>query len=291
MKIIILGANGMLGHALFTRYSANPNFEVFGTIRNSNAALFSKAPFNKNIFSDIDLLNFKSIKDVLFKLRPALVFNCVGLTKHNTLELNPKDCIEINSLLPHIIKSFCDEIDAQFITFSTDCVFSGSRGLYSEHDFADADDIYGRTKYLGEVIDNNSITIRTSIIGHELQTRHGLLEWFLSNTKSCSGYTKAFFSGFPTAYLAKIIEEYILNRPNLSGLFHIASPAISKFELLTLINAAYKKNIHIVPDESIVINRSLNGSSFAEITGFMTPSWTEMVEFMHQSFVESNLHV
>jgi dTDP-4-dehydrorhamnose reductase len=173
------------------------------------------------------------------------------------------------------------------IFISTDCVFSGKKGFYSELDNPDPIDVYGQTKLLGEPSGKNVLTIRTSIIGHELNNSQGLLEWFLSQNKVCKGYTSAFFSGFPTTYLAKIFLEFIISN-EFSGLYHIASKPISKYELLLLIKEIYGLNIHIVPSDEIVIDRSLNGALFEKASGFISPEWPELVEFMYQAHKESN---
>lgn len=166
---------------------------------------------------------------------------------------------------------------------STDCVFSGQRGRYAETDLPDAIDLYGRSKLLGEVSGNRSITLRTSIIGHELQSQHALINWFLAQEGRCFGHRKAIFSGFPTVVLAEIIRDVIIPRDDLAGVFHVAAEPISKYDLLKLVAETYGKEIEIIPDDSVVIDRSLDSSRFNKISGFVPPSWPAMIAKMHES--------
>jgi dTDP-4-dehydrorhamnose reductase len=170
--------------------------------------------------------------------------------------------------------------NSRFIHISTDCVFSGAKGGYLESDASDAKDLYGRSKYLGEVDYPNAITLRTSIIGHELQSCHSLIDWFFSQQGQCRGFTRAVFSGVPTFVLAKIIRDVVIPRPKMHGLYHVAAAAISKYELLKLVAEVYGKEIIIQPDDSLVIDRSLNPARFTEATGFITPPWPEMIKTM-----------
>ncbi|MFM8331419.1 MAG: dTDP-4-dehydrorhamnose reductase family protein, partial [Candidatus Methylumidiphilus sp.] len=187
-----------------------------------------------------------------------------------------------NSLLPHRLATLCSIAGARLIHISTDCVFSGDRGGYTEDDPSDARDVYGKTKFLGEVTDSHTITLRTSIIGHELQTTHGLVEWFLSQERQCKGYTKAIFSGLPTVVLARIISDIVISRPDLSGVYHLAARPISKYELLNLIAAVYGKEIEIIPDDQFVVDRSLSAERFRVATGYVAPDWANLVKLMHK---------
>ena len=172
-------------------------------------------------------------------------------------------------------------MNARFIHMSTDCVFSGRDGLYRESDFADADDLYGRSKYLGEVDYPNAITLRTSIIGHELGGgARSLVGWFLAQDGSVQGYSKAIFSGLPTVELARVIKDYVLPRPEMNGLWHVSAEPIDKLELLRLVAKAYGKQIEIRPDDSVRIDRSLNSDRFRAETGFEPLPWPELVRSM-----------
>jgi dTDP-4-dehydrorhamnose reductase len=223
-----------------------------------------------------------SVDGLLATVRPDVVINCIGIVKQDAAAKDPIPSIAINSLFPHQVAAMCARSNARLIHISTDCVFSGRGGNYRESDTPDAEDLYGRSKLLGEVTEYDSLTIRTSIIGRELRSRYGLLEWFLAqNGKTVRGFTRAIFSGFTTRALARILGDIIERRPALHGLWHVASAPISKFDLLSLIKSVYDVNIAIEPDPTFVCDRSLNGDRFREATGFTPPSWPDMIRDMH----------
>jgi len=182
--------------------------------------------------------------------------------------------------MPHRMANLCRLVGARFIHVSTDCVFSGESGSYKETDLTDARDIYGKSKALGEVVDGGAITLRTSTIGHELQARDGLLEWFLAKEGRCKGYTNAIFSGMPSVLFAQVIRDFVIPNENLLGLYHVGAEPIDKFSLLQLIANAYGKDIDIAPDEKLVINRSLDTEKFRQATGYVPPSWIDMIALM-----------
>jgi dTDP-4-dehydrorhamnose reductase len=169
------------------------------------------------------------------------------------------------------------------IHISTDCVFNGKKGNYTEVDPSDAEDLYGRTKFLGEVSYPHTITLRTSIIGRELKTRLGLIEWFLAQKGEIQGYKKAIYSGFTTDELSRIVMDYIIPRPDLSGVYNVSSDPISKFDLLGLAKESFRHNVNISPNEEFIIDRSLNSTRFRQATGYNPPSWPEMIEMMTQN--------
>lgn len=173
---------------------------------------------------------------------------------------------------------------ARLIHFSTDCVFSGKQGQYKEDDFADAYDLYGRTKYLGEVDYENAITLRTSIIGHELESKRSLVDWFLNQSSEVKGFRKAIFSGLPTIEIARIVREYVIPNPKLRGLYHLSVDPISKYDLLRMVGTIYGKDIAIIPDDELIIDRSLNSDRFRSATGFKPKPWLELVEAMHNEY-------
>jgi dTDP-4-dehydrorhamnose reductase len=223
-----------------------------------------------------------SVDELLAAVHPDVVINCIGIVKQDAAAKDPIPSIAINSLFPHQVAAMCARSNARLIHISTDCVFSGRDGNYRESDTPDAEDLYGRSKLLGEVTEYDSLTIRTSIIGRELRSRYGLLEWFLAqNGKTVRGFTRAIFSGFTTRALARILGDIIERRPALHGLWHVASAPISKFDLLSLIKSVYDVNIAIEPDPTFVCDRSLNGDRFREATGFTPPSWPDMIRDMH----------
>ena len=213
---------------------------------------------------------------------PDVVVNCIGLVKQLAQAEDPLVAIPINALLPHRLARLCDLAGARLIHLSTDCVFDGSRSMYAESDCSDAKDLYGRSKYLGEVNYGNAVTLRTSIIGHELSSAHGLVNWFLSQQGEVKGYTRAIFSGLPTVELARVLRDFVITKSELRGMYHVSAEPISKFELLGLVAQTYGKTIEITPDASVAIDRSLDSSRFRGVTGYAPPSWLNLVRDMHQ---------
>lgn len=194
---------------------------------------------------------------------------------------DPLQAIPINAMLPHRLSRLCELAGARLVQISTDCVFSGEKGNYRESDPSDAKDLYGKSKFIGELSSPHTITLRTSIIGHELQSAHGLLGWFLSQEERYNGYAKAIFSGLPTVVLAQIFRDEVIPRPELSGVYHVAGQPISKYDLLKLIATVYGKQIEIVRDDKFVIDRSLNAERFREATGYVAPEWPTLIKTMH----------
>lgn len=271
----------MLGNAMFQFFSEKGTHEVWGTVRNKNLKSFFKIEHRDQVISDIDVLNQQALVALLTQVKPDYVINCIGLVKQLAEADDPLVTLPINSLLPHQLARLCALSGARLLQISTDCVFSGSIGNYSEDDLSDATDLYGKSKFIGEVDYPNTVTIRTSIIGHELQSQHSLIDWFLTQQEKCNGYTKAIFSGFPTIVLAEIIHDHILTNMHLTGIYHVAAKPISKFDLLTLVAQIYGKDIEIIKNEKVCIDRSLNASKFNKTTDYQPPPWTELVKKMH----------
>ena len=291
MKILILGISGMLGHKAFERFSFNEKFEVYGTLKNGSYInkYFSESKNSKNIFSEIDALDLNTVTRLIDELSPDIILNCIGIVKQIKEAKNPLLSIEINSLFPHKIASYIENSKTRLIHISTDCVFSGVKGNYLETDHSDANDLYGKTKFLGELKTyKNSITLRTSIIGPELKGRLSLLEWFLNTKKEVNGFTNAIYSGFTTLELTNIIENYVILNPNISGLFNVSSDSISKHDLLNIIAKVYKKNITIKPFGEFKSDKSLNGDLFKETFAFNPKSWEEMIVEMYNSKNKTN---
>lgn len=280
MRILILGITGMLGNTLFRYLRLNPALIVQGTLRSGKSrTVYADLPEDV-VIEGVDADNFDSITMAVNRARPNVVINAVGLIKQLQSSKDPLNALPLNALFPHRLARLCQVAGARLIHVSTDCVFSGRQGAYKETDFPDADDLYGRSKLLGEVDYDNAITLRTSIIGHELNSRNGLIGWFLSQEGHAAGFTRAIFSGFPTVEIARIIEQRVLPNPSLHGLYHVASEPISKHDLLRLVAEAYGKDIEITPDESLVIDRSLDASRFNRATSYQPPSWPELVHTM-----------
>lgn len=281
MKILVLGASGMLGNAMVRVLSEDATSTVVGTVRSGAAKRFFAPSIADKLIVGVDVENQDALVRLFADVRPDVVINCIGLVKQLAQAEDPLMALPVNALLPHRLARLCELGGARLVHMSTDCVFSGKKGGYRETDFPDAEDLYGRSKFLGEVAYPHSITLRTSIIGHELQSAHGLIGWFLSQDAKCKGYTRAIFSGFPTVVLAKIIRDVVLPRTDLSGVYHVAAQPISKYDLLRLVAEVYGKSIEIVPDGALAIDRSLDASRFNEATGYTPPSWRDLIATMH----------
>ena len=285
-RILVIGANGMLGSSIHRYFSRKTNFTVLGTVRLEEVkSRFSIAGFD-NIVSGIDVGHLHNLAQVLSDFKPNVVFNCVGLIKQLAESKNPVPAIEINSLLPHKLAELCSLNDARLIHFSTDCVFLGDRGMYKESDVPDASDIYGRSKLLGEVNYAPHVTLRTSIVGHELDSNVSLIDWFLSQNGEVRGFTNAFFSGLPTIYVAKFVDEFILTNPQVSGLRHLSVDRIDKHTLLQLVKEIYGKKVQIAPFHDFRIDRSLDSSYLRAEVDYFPPRWPELVKMMHQEYLK-----
>ncbi len=281
MKVLVVGASGMIGSTVLRALSEKIEWEVFGTIRAGRDRRFFTTSIGERLVADIDVEHPDALVKVLDRLRPNVIVNCAGLTKHKLEADDPLVSIPINTLMPHRLAGLCKLIGARLIHVSTDCVFSGERGGYVEDDFADARDVYGKSKALGEVLYPHTITLRTSTIGHELHSEYGLLDWFLSQEGQCKGYSRAVFSGLPTVVFAQIVRDVVIPQTKLSGLYHVAAKPINKCELLKLIADIYGKTIDIVPDDKLVIDRSLDARRFQAATGYIAPEWSELINLMH----------
>jgi dTDP-4-dehydrorhamnose reductase len=285
MNILIFGATGMLGHAVFRVLSNDKRRTVFGTIRSESSKNLFPLELSDNLIPNIDVESDECLKSAFKISQPDVVINCIGIIKQLSDAKDVLKTIPINTLLPHRLAALSKDFGSRLILVSTDCVFSGAKGNYLETDFPDCDDLYGRSKLLGEIADNeNVLTIRTSIIGHELRGGHSLVNWFLSQIDSAEGYTQAIFSGLPTNELAKIILDCIIQWPNLHGLYHISAKPISKYELLNLIASTYNKKVMIIKSDNIKINRALKYDKFQNATGYSPKSWKQLIRSMHQFY-------
>jgi dTDP-4-dehydrorhamnose reductase len=281
-KILILGASGMLGNAVM-RFSAKlSEFSVVGSVRSDSALGLMPEALRDQVFTGVDVLNQDCLTRLFAEVRPHTVVNCVGLVKQLAASDDPLAAIPINALLPHRLARLCDIAGARLIHISTDCVFSGRNGKYRDDDISDAVDLYGRTKYLGEVDYPHAVTLRTSIIGHELHSAHGLINWFLAQQDTIKGYTRAVFSGLPTVEFARVICETVIPRRDMHGVYNVSAEAISKYDLLQLVSKVYGTAISISADSTVVIDRSLDSTRFRELTGYTPPAWPELVRAMHQ---------
>jgi dTDP-4-dehydrorhamnose reductase len=284
MKILVLGASGMIGSAIFRVLSADSALDVWGSIRSIAFKEFFTQSQQKHLVVCADLLDQNQLTRLFSEIHPNIVINCVGLTKHHKQADDVLLAAPINTMLPHRLADLCAACDARLIHISTDCIFSGSRGNYLESDHSDALDIYGKSKFLGEVVGYpNAITLRTSTIGHELQSSYGLLEWFLSQEDSCTGFKRAIFSGLPNTVFAELIRDYVIPNPHLHGLYHVGASPIGKYDLLKLIASEYDKDISIECNDQFAIDRSLNSNLFSSATGYRAPAWPELIASMRKS--------
>ncbi|CCN35100.1 DTDP-4-dehydrorhamnose reductase [Vibrio nigripulchritudo SO65] len=283
MKILVIGATGMLGYSIFSNLSEFSNLEVYGTVRTVNG-LDNFFPSTDKLIPNIDVKDFATLEKAVLAVKPDVVINCIGLIKQHDISKQNVEAIEINALLPHKIAQICDTIEARLIHFSTDCVFDGKLGNYLESDLPTATDLYGRSKYLGEVDYGKHVTLRTSIIGHELKSSVSLIDWFLSQHGSVKGFSKAVFSGLPTAYVAKVLVDFVIPNSSLSGLYQLSVDPIDKYSLISKVASVYNKRIEIDKFEDFVMDRSLDSTKFREETGFVPPSWDELVAFMYTDY-------
>lgn len=278
MRVLILGGTGMLGHRLWM--DLGRTHETWATIRGPAAALPDLPGIDRGrAIEGVEALQFESVMRAFGEARPDVVINCIGLIKQQKRAKEALPSIDLNARFPHQVATLCAASGARLIHISTDCVFAGTKGMYTESDPVDAQDVYGRSKALGEVVHaDHALTIRTSIIGRELWTRYGLLEWFLGQSGAVKGFRKAIFSGFTTATIADFLRDVILPRPGLHGLYHVSAEPIDKYDLLQRVKTAFGRQIEILPDDSVTIDRSLDSSRFRAETGFVPPSWTTMID-------------
>lgn len=280
MKVLVLGATGMLGNAMLRLFAGSPGFEAVGTAR--SAGLVARLPeaVRPLVRLGVDVENMDQVAAVLAAERPDVVINAIGLIKQLADAKDPLAALPVNALLPHRLARLTALSGARLVHVSTDCVFSGRKGGYVETDFPDADDLYGRSKLLGEVDYPHAITLRTSIIGHELASANALIGWFLAQQGPVRGFRRAIFSGLPTVVLAEIVRDHVLPRPDMRGLWHVSAEPIDKFTLLSLVRDAWGRSTVIEPFDDFVIDRSLNSDRFRAATGWTPPPWPALVKRM-----------
>lgn len=278
MRILILGVSGLIGHRLFQRLSLD--HEVFGTLHKSKYAYGHISYLSsQNIIECIDVLQLDILKGVIYSINPEVIINCVGITKRKNEINSLVQTLKINALFPHELTTLSKTNNIRLIHFSTDCVFNGNIGNYSEESFTDAKDIYGRTKALGEISYENTLTIRSSFIGQELIGKTELLEWLLSqNGKKIKGYSNTFYSGVSTLFMSEVINKIIVDFPNLCGLYQLATTTpITKFELLCIAREAFNLDIDIIPDFREFHSPTLIGTKLSREIDLIVPSWQEMM--------------
>ena len=280
MRVLILGGTGMLGHKVFQVF--RERFDTWATAQSVHRPLSSCDLFDGDrLLCGVDAFRMDSLTRAMAEVKPDAVINCVGIVKQLKAAKDPLVSLEINSLLPHRLANLCRACGARLIHMSTYCVFTGNKGMYTEDDQSDAEDLYGRSKFLGEVDGPGCLTMRTSIIGRELRTSNGLVEWFLGNKGGkVRGFRGAIFTGYPTRVLAEIMADVLENHAALEGVYQVSSEPINKYDLLCQLNEAFGLGIEIEADDDLVCDRSLDSSRFREATGFQPASWAQMTRDM-----------
>jgi dTDP-4-dehydrorhamnose reductase len=280
-RVLVLGGTGMLGHKLFQVMRERFPRTICTTRKDVRHPPFDRVELLQggDVISGVDVMDIDRLRDLLAELQPDYVVNCVGIIKQRDESKSAIPSITVNSLLPHKLAAVTKQWGGRLIHFSTDCVFSGNRGGYSEEDDSDAEDLYGKSKFLGEVDTENALTLRTSIIGRELVEHKSLLDWFLSqNHKTVKGFKRVIYSGVTTNQMAEVITYIIQKHPTLSGRYQVVSDPISKYDLLCLLRDAYCLDIEITPDETVVSDRSMKGDRFRSATGYVSPPWHTLVK-------------
>ena len=278
MKLLILGGAGMLGHKLWQ--GASSHVETWATVRDARALPDDAVFDRRRLISGVQAEPFDTVVRAFATVRPDVVVSCIGVVKQRDEGKDPVASLTVNSLFPHRLAALCAAAGVRLIHVSTDCVFEGRTGGYRESDVPDAADLYGRTKQLGEVSGAGALTLRTSIIGRELGTAQGLVEWFLRQKERAPGFRQAVFSGLTTNELSRVILRVVDAYAGLDGIYHVASSPINKYDLLVLLNDAFGRGLTIEPDDSLRIDRSLDGTRFGNATGYSAPAWPDMVADM-----------
>lgn len=289
IRVLILGATGMLGSAAYRVFGEDDRFQVIGAVRSEAARRYLPETERQSLLTGVEADSQDSLVRAFAEAKPDVVINCIGVIKQLQAASDPLHTLPINALLPHRLAALCRLAGARLIHVSTDCVFSGAKGGYTEADTPDATDLYGLSKLLGEVDGPHAITLRTSLIGPELGGGgNGLVGWFLNQSGRVKGFRKAVFSGFPTVVLAKIMRDAVVPDRSLSGVFHLSAEPINKYDLLALVRDAWGKTIEIEPDDNLVIDRSLNSDRFRRATGFAPAPWPDLVREMRAADLSSS---
>ena len=277
-RILIVGADGMIGFGLYTYFSQLTDRDVYASIRSKRDLACFGENWRGQVLVSGSIDDDDKLDTIMANAEPDLVINCAGATMHADQGESPLVALPANSLLPHRLHAASRRVGARFLHLSTDCVFDGARGGYSESEAANAKTVYGLSKALGEVTAaEDAVTIRTSPIGYEISSQRGLLAWFLAQSGPIKGFTNAFFTGLTNLHLARTIDRYFVDDPAIHGLFHVTGPKISKFDLLVKCAEHFANPIDIAPDGQLVLDRSLDGEKMVSQLGYVRPSWDEML--------------
>ena len=280
MKIVVLGVTGMLGHKMFQILSERFESVIGFAYEDLNQPPFDKVGLFQGaaIVEGVDVSNFQALEKHLSKIEPNYIVNCVGIIKQRDAASAYIPSIELNALLPHKLAKMALKWGGRVIHFSTDCVFDGKKGSYSEEDFSNATDLYGKSKFLGEVQGENALTLRTSIIGRELTSHNSLLDWFLGQEgKTIKGYKNVIYSGVTTNQIAEVVKMVIGKFPELSGLYQVVADPISKYDLLCLARDAFDVDVQIEPETETISDRSMKGDKLKGATGYVSPPWPKLM--------------
>jgi len=280
--VLVLGATGMLGHKLMQHWAER--YRCSGTIRaDAPAPALAGLLGAERIHGGVSAFDPETVAAAIDAEAPDVVVNCIGVVKQADAAADPVTSIRVNSLFPHELAATCRHRGTRLIHISTDCVFTGRRGAYTEGDAPDPEDLYGRSKLLGEVAAPGALTLRTSIIGRELTNDYGLVEWLIGNRGGAvRGFTRAIFSGLTTGALADQIALLIDDAPDVHGVWHLSADAIDKNSLLVKLDEALELGIAIQPDDRVALDRSLDSTRLREAIGAQPPSWAEMIEGLAQ---------
>lgn len=274
----------MLGHQLLD--SLRGVFDLAGTSRRSAAINEAIYRYPERMFWGIDVTDFVAVSRIIDEFHPDAVINAVGIVKQRREAADSIQSIQVNALFPHLLARLCSARGIRAVHMSTDCVFSGRFGNYADDASSDANDLYGRTKYLGEVFEPGIITLRTSIIGLELLHGASLVEWFLSQRGTVHGYNRVIYSGFTTLEMANIIKRVLTRNDAPSGVYNVSSEKIDKYTLLWNLNERIKHDVTIVEDSSIVCDRSLDSNKFRSDFGYLPPTWDSMLDGLAHQILE-----
>lgn len=275
MKVLILGASGMLGSTAFNTLREN-GYEVYGTVRSRAASERLRAK-RSLIIEGITAENIESISEVLANIKPDFVINCIGIVKQDSNAQSIEKILPVNSIFPHRLAALCKIGEIKMIHISTDCVFSGKKGNYREEEEKDATDLYGISKGLGEVneMEGTALTLRTSVVGHELNSNRSLIDWFLSNKpgSNIEGYEKVFYNGLSTVEVCKVLKIVMESEKWKSGLINLSGEKINKANLLRMVNKVYSAGVNICSVNKPTLDRTLNSDRFREMYNYKPPSW------------------
>ena len=281
MKLLILGASSMQGHKMF-QMLGEIYPETYGTISGGIAAEpLKRIPFfqTDKVIPDVNPMDFQCLEGIIKDIRPDWVINCLRVATHGSEIAPPVLCITVNSLLPHRLAEMASAQGSRLMHFSSDCVFTGKKGLYTEEDVPDATHAYGQTRLLGDVRADNTLVLRSSVIGRELAGHSSLLDWFLMQKgKTIKGFTRAIYSGLSSIETSRVVQMILEKAPLLAGLYHVASEPINKYDLLKLAKEAFHLDVTIHKEEGTSVDRSLNAEKFRAATGYIAPSWKSMME-------------